>query len=171
MKISIKYYQLLFCTLSICGACQSNTIEESVSIVTPAPQQQPLDLNVVLNMTQPSYNVGSPITLRFVLKNNSSEAIQLCTLNSPAYQNIWTNCFRIRDNHGNAIPFIGQTENYTGAIKDKHLITIEGNEMQIYTIDIRTSYQLNTAGTYTIRFIGDNINSFPNSLPARFIIK
>jgi hypothetical protein len=161
---------LTFCLGVILISCQNHnasTTETNLPISLP----KTLPLNVSLNMTQANYVLGQPITLRFVLKNNSPETVPFCKLNSPANGQHWSNCFEINDVKGNNIPFIGKVATYKGAVEDKNLISIEGNGIQLYTIDIRPMYQLNQVGTYKIRFIGDEVNLLSNSLPARFVIK
>ncbi|MBL4651025.1 MAG: hypothetical protein JKY03_14950 [Aureispira sp.] len=161
---------LAFCLSSILISCQGNnaaTAETNLAI--PAPQDIPL--NVSLNMTQANYQLGQPITLRFVLKNNTPETVTFCKLNSPANDQHWSNCFEIKDAKGANISFIGKIATSKGPVEDKDLISIEGNGIRLYTIDIRPMYALNQVGTYKIRFIGDQINLLANSLPARLIIK
>jgi hypothetical protein len=151
-------------------SCQNNnppTTEANLAI--PPPQAVPL--NVALNMTQASYQLGQPITLRFVLKNNTPEMVTFCKLNSPANEQHWSNCFEIKDVKGNNIPFIGKIAKHKGPVEDKDLISIEGNGIRLYTIDIRPMYLLNKIGRYKISFVGDKINLLSNSLPAQFIIK
>lgn len=161
---------LIVCSLMVLTSCQSNntpSIETNISI--PPPQEVPL--NVSLNMTQASYSLGQPITLRFVLKNNSPEAVTFCKLNSPANGQNWSNCFRLNDVKGDNIPFIGKVIPHKGPPKETSLVTIEGNGVRLYTIDIRPKYTLDKVGTYKIRFIGDQVNLLPNSLPAQFVIQ
>lgn len=167
----MKYYLFLFYVLSHCISCQSNTPTESISSPKSVPPQAPLAINVSLNMTQPNYKIGMPITLRFVLQNNATENVRFCSLNSPAFPQTWTNCFRIKDSQGKVVPFIGKTASYKGTIEEEHFITMESKAIKIYTIDIRTLYQLNRVDTYSICFIGDKVNLLPNSLPARFSLK
>jgi hypothetical protein len=151
-------------------SCQeNNTPATETNLPIPPPQAVPL--NVTLNMTQANYQLGQPITLRFVLKNNTPETVTFCKLNSPANDQHWSNCFVIKDAKGNNIPFIGKIPTHKGPIEDKDLISIEGNGIRLYTIDIRPMYTLNQIGTYKISFIGDKINLLSNSLPSQFIIK
>lgn len=161
---------LAFCLSFILISCQDHNVATAeTNLAIPAPQDIPL--NVSLNMTQPNYQLGQPITLRFVLKNNTPETVTFCKLNSPANDQHWSNCFEIKDAKGANISFIGKVATSKGPIKDKDLISIEGNGIRLYTIDIRPMYALNQVGTYKIRFIGDQINLLANSLPARLIIK
>lgn len=166
----MKNFILAFCFSTILISCQNQTTATNESNLAVSPAQT-LPLNVSLNMTQANYQLGQPITLRFVLKNNSSEAVPFCKLNSPANGQHWSNCFEINDAKGNNIPFIGKVATYKGAVEDKDLISIEGNGIRLYTIDIGPMYQLDQVGTYKIRFIGDEVNLLSNSLPARFVIK
>jgi len=166
MKIII----LAFCCCTILVSCQNNTAPTTkTNLILPVAQAVPL--NVSLNMGQANYQLGQPITLRLVLKNNTSEMVTFCKLNSPANDLHWSNCFEIKDGKGENIPFIGQTATYKGPIEEKDLISIEGGGTRLYTIDIRPMYALNQVGTYKVRFLGDQINLLPNSLPARFSIK
>lgn len=161
---------LIVCLSIIIMSCQdNNTATKESNLPIPPPQAVPL--NVTLNMTQANYKLGQPITLRFVLKNNTPETLTFCKLNSPANGQQWSNCFEVKDAQGKNIPFVGKTRTYTGSVEDKDLISIEGNGIRLYTIDIRPMYQLNQVGTYTIRFIGDKVNLLSNSLPARFVIE
>ena len=161
---------LAFCISSILMSCQNNTTS-STETQLDIPPAQAVPLNVSLNMTQADYQLGQPITLRFVLKNNTPETVTFCKLNSPANDQHWSNCFEIKDGKGSNIPFIGKVATSKGPIEDKDLISIEGNGIRLYTIDVHPMYALNQSGTYKIRFIGDQINLLPNSLPARIIIK
>jgi len=162
---------LFICCLSILIiSCQDNNPPtEETTLNIPPPQAVPL--NVTLNMTQPKYKLGQPITLRFVLKNNTPETVTFCKLNSPANGQHWSNCFQIKDVKGNNISFISKITPHQGPVEDKDLISIEGNGIRLYTIDIRPMYALNQVGTYKIHFVGDKINLLANSLPARFVIK
>ncbi|BDS14314.1 hypothetical protein [Aureispira anguillae] len=171
MKTIMNYYLLIFFGLSLCWSCQSESSAPSATTSKTILTQNSKAINVSLNMTQVSYAIGSPITLRFVLKNNENKDVSFCPFNSPAHQAAWTNCFRIKDAQGNLIPFVGKTATYSDETNNKQLITIEPQGIRIYTIDIRTIYQLDQRGTYTIRFIGDAINLLSNSLPAQFSIK
>lgn len=161
---------LAFCWCTIVMSCQNNrppTTETTLSL----PTAQAVPLNVTLNMGQANYQLGQPIILRMVLKNNTSETVTFCKLNSPANDQHWSNCFEIKDIKGDNIAFIGKTATYEGPIEDKDLISIEGGGTRLYTIDIRPMYVLNQIGMYKIRFIGDQINLLPNSLPAQFMLK
>jgi hypothetical protein len=161
---------LACCLFSILMSCQDNNASTTeTNLAIPPPQAVPL--NVTLNMTQANYQLGQPITLRFVLKNNTPETVTFCKLNSPANDQHWSNCFEIKDVKGNNISFIGKVATSKGPVEDKDLISIEGNGIRLYTIDIRPMYALNQVGTYKIRFIGDQINLLANSLPAQIIIK
>lgn len=161
---------LIVCLWTTFMRCQSNNPPSSeTNISIPPPQEVPL--NVSLNMTKSSYSLGQPITLRFVLKNNSPEAVTFCKLNSPANGQNWSNCFRINDAKGDNIPFIGKEITHKGPATETNLVSIEGNGIRLYTIDIRPKYTLDKAGTYKIRFIGDQVNLLPNSLPAQFLIQ
>ena len=161
---------LAFCLSSVLISCQDTTTATTESnLALPPPQA--VALNVTLNMMQPNYQLGQPITLRFVLKNNAPKTVTFCKLNSPANDQHWSNCFEIKDAKGNNIPFIGKVATYKGPIQDKDLISIEGDGIRLYTIDIRPMYALNQIGIYKIRFIGDQVNLLANSLPARLIIK
>lgn len=162
---------LLLCIISLCSSCSSTNNSEEEKIQLPIPPQSPVELNVTLNLTQPAFKIGMPITLRFVLKNNSSEAVTFCKLNTPANELVWNNCFRITDDKRNKIAYIGTTPQHSGPIEDKHLTTIEAGGIRLYTVDIRTLYQLDKPGKYSFRFIGDKINLLPNSLPANFVLK
>lgn len=161
---------LTFCLFTILVSCQNNTSTKPETQLN-IPPAKALPLNVSLNMTQASYQLGQPITLRFVLKNNTPETVTFCKLNSPANDLHWSNCFEIKDEKGNNIPFIGKTATSKGPVEDKDLISIEGNGIRLYTIDVGPMYALNQVGTYKIRFIGDQINLLANSLPAQIIIK
>ncbi|WMX15112.1 hypothetical protein [Aureispira sp. CCB-E] len=161
---------LTICFCSILLSCQNDN-QVVTAPKTEIPPQRTIPLNISLNMTQPSYQLGDPITLRFVIKNNTSEIVSFCKLNSPANGQNWNNCFQIKDKKGNIIPFVGKIPTYSGAVEDSDLISIEGNGVQLYTIDLRPRYALDQPGTYSIRFIGDQVNLLSNSLPARFTIK
>lgn len=169
MKITMNKTLLLLCILSFCCSCNSST-ETNETQQVPIPPQQPVELNVSLNMTQLETKLGMPITLRFVLTNNNTEEVTFCKLNSPANERVWTDCFRISDAQGNLVPYIGSTPNHSGPVEDHHMMTIEGEGIRLYTIDVRTLYQLDKPGKYSIRFAGDKINLLPASLPANFII-
>lgn len=58
---------LAFCISSILMSCQNNTTS-STETQLDIPPAQAVPLNVSLNMTQADYQLGQPITLRFVLK-------------------------------------------------------------------------------------------------------
>jgi hypothetical protein len=161
---------LAFCLCTILIACQNDTTTTTETQLA-IPPAQAVPLNVSLNMTQANYQLGQPLTLRFVLKNNTPEMVTFCKLNSPANDQHWSNCFEIKDEKGNNIPFIGKVATSKGPVEDKDLISIEGNGIRLYTIDIGPMYALNQIGTYKIRFIGDQINLLSNSLPARLTIK
>lgn len=164
MKRIVSFFCcILYCSLSF-FACQQSTSNNNSS----SPQLVPL--NVSLNMTQARYKIGHPITLRFVLKNNQQVPISFCPFNSPAHK-VWTNCFIIKDKKGQIIPFIGKTAHYQENVSQKDLIEIEAEGIRIYTLDIRTLYQLDKAGRYKLYFKGDNINNLPNSLPAQFTLE
>jgi len=167
----MKSYLLLLCIISICSSCSTNGNSEKEKTQIPIPPQQAVELDLSLNMTQPEFKLGMPVTLRFILKNNSSEPVTFCKLNSPANEMVWTNCFRGTDAKRNRIPFIGKTPSYEGPVEDKDLMTIEPNGVKIYLVDIRTIYQLDKVGKYSFRFIGDKVNLLPNSYPVNFTIK
>ncbi len=162
---------LLLCIISLCASCSSTDHSEEEKTELPIPPQSPVELNVTLNMTQATFKIGMPITLRFVLKNNGTEAVTFCKLNSPANELVWNNCFRVTDDQNNNIAYIGKTPQHSGPIEDKHLMTIEADGIRLYTIDIRTLYQLDKPGKYSLRFMGDKINLLPNSYPVNFVLE
>jgi hypothetical protein len=168
----MKSYLLLLCIISICSSCNISDNSEAEKRQMPTSPQKAVELNVSLNMTQPEFKLGMPVTLRFVLKNNNNNTpLTFCKLNSPANEMVWTNCFGGTDANKNKIPFIGNTPSYQGQVEEKDMMTIEPNGVKIYLVDLRTIYQLDKVGKYSFRFIGDKINLLPNSYPINFTIK
>ena len=167
----MRNYLLLLSIISICSSCNTNGNSEEEKTQIPIPPQKTAELNVSLNMTQPEFKLGMPVTLRFILKNNDDAPVTFCKLNSPVNEMIWTNCFRGTDAKKNKIPFIGKRLTYKGVVVEKDMMTIEPNGVKIYLVDLRTIYQLDKVGKYSFRFIGDKVNLLPSSYPVNFTIK
>lgn len=142
----------------------------SQSAATPAGlTAQALDVS--LNMTQPRFQLGLPVTLRFVLHNSQADSIRFCYLNSPAHEMVWSNFFVVTNAQGQPMPYIGQHALYQGPARAEHSMTLAPNEMKIYTLDLLPLYQMPQKGQYRVHFVGDSINLLPHSTPARFILE
>lgn len=157
---------LAFCLLL--GACQNTPSSNSTTTTTILTAQA---LDVSLNMTQPRFQLGLPVTLRFVLHNNQADSIRFCYLNSPAHEMVWSDFFVVTNANGQAMPYIGQRPLYQGPASAEHSMTLAPNEMKIYTLDLLPLYQMNEKGQYSVHFVGDSINLLPNSTPARFVLE
>jgi hypothetical protein len=128
-------------------------------------------LNVTLNMTQPSYSIGLPVTLRFVLHNNEEDTVSFCYLNSPAHEMVWSNYFAVTNEAGKVVPYIGSRALYRGYPDPQYTLALAPGEVKIYTVDLLPLYALTEPGRYNVRFIGDKINLLPNSTPAQFVLE
>ncbi len=122
-------------------------------------------------MTKPKFTLGMPITLRFVLQNNHTDSIRFCYLNSPAQELIWSDFFTVTNEQGVPMPYIGNRPLQKGPATPQNYITLAANEMKIYTVDLLPLYKMDQIGRYSVRFQGDEINSLPNSTPARFVLE
>ncbi len=149
-------------------ACNTPSPSETPPIQRP---QTAVELDVALNMIQPKYALGMPVTLRFVLHNNQTDSVQFCYLNSPAHEMVWSNYFAVTNEAGQLQPYIGSRALYRGTPPPQSYLTLAPNELKMYTVDLKPLYQLDKAGRYSVRFIGDKINLLPNSTPARFVLE
>lgn len=165
---SLLKHPLILCFFSFSIACNAPTPPEEPNIQRPRTAKE---LDVALNMTQPSYTLGMPVTLRFVLHNNQADSIRFCYLNSPAHEMVWSNYFSVLDEAGQPVPYIGKRPLYRGPVGPEYYMTLAPDEMKIYTVDLLPLYQMEKTGQYSVRFIGDKINLLPNSTPARFVLK
>lgn len=161
------YYYLfgLFCLLL--SACEAPS--PPTPPTTPAPTAQQLD--VALNMTKPTFALGMPVTLRFVLQNNQADSIRFCTLNSPVQELIWSNYFSVVNKAGEAMPYIGKRSLQKGPATPNDYSTLAPNEIKIYTVDLLPLYSMKQEGLYSVHFMGDTLNLLPNSTPARFVLE
>lgn len=157
----------MLCTLSLLCQCmpqETTSTEQNI----PIPPQSPIELEVSLKISKQRFAINEVIDLKFILQNPHTENISFFTMQSPADSTYMGNCFVIKNQKGQLMPYIGTSK---PSSYQEQKITVPAGSLKIYSLRLDSLYQLHQAGSYVIQFQGNANNLLPHSTPLTFTIE
>jgi hypothetical protein len=156
---NIKMKSILLVLILFLSSCKTNK---------PMASRTAHKITTQIEMSKNTFQIGDSIPVKFFIQNNTNSAFEFCSWQTPLEKELTANCFEII-HEGEILPYNGKMVKRKPPTKENFRLLKHG-ETSTQTININDAYNLDKAGTYTIRFLGRTINGLPDSEPIHFII-